>query len=137
DARRFLQGVLACAAAVVAFVIINGLIEAQYPVPPPEFTASLPAPLPAGSDVSREFSLSADIVLWGLFGVLAFVCWRIAKTQGAKHGLRAGILLIAGVLLQLGLFYHLAALWYLAGGALSLRHGSPATPHWLGALSVC
>lgn len=137
DARRFLQGALASAAAVVAFVVINALVEGQYPVPPPEFTTSLPAPAPVGSDVSRDFLLGVDVLLWGMFGVLAFLCWRVAKTQGAKFGLPAGILLIAGVLLQLALFYHLAALCYLAGGALSLRHGSTATRHWLGALIVC
>jgi hypothetical protein len=137
DMRRLLQGALASAVTIIAFVVINSLVEAQYPVPPPEFTSSLPASPVVGSDVPRDFSLVGTAILWSLFAVLAFLSWCVAKTQHAKFGVLAGVLLITAGLLQLALFYHLAALFYLAGFACSLRHGSLATRHWLVALIVC
>src|SRR5512138_157230 len=132
DARRLLQGTLASVAAFIGFVVINTLVEAQYPVPPPEFTASLPAPAPAGSDVPRDFPLIVDVLFWSAFAVLTFFCWRIAKNQRAKLGLSAVLLLVMGALLQIALFYHVAALCYLVGGAIAIRNGSSSTARWLG-----
>ncbi len=137
DARRFLQGVCASAVAIVAFAVINGLVEAQYPVPPPEFTASLPTPSSMGSDVSRDLSTGMGVLLWSLLGVFAFLCWRVARSLPARLGVPAGVLLIAGALLQFALFYHMAVLCYVAGGAFSLRSEEPATRRWLGVLLLC
>ncbi len=132
DARRLLQGILASVVAFIGFVVINTLVEAQYPVPPPEFAASLPTPAPAGSDVPLDFPLIANVFFWSAFAVLTFCCWRIAKSQGAKLGLSAALLLVMGALLQIALFYHMAALCYLVGGALAIRNGSSSTARWLG-----
>ncbi len=127
DARLLMQGIFACGVAVVAFVIINGLVEAQYPVPPPEFTASLGSPERVGSDVARDFSSAVDVIALVVCGLLAFLSWRVVRSIDAKLRLPAGLLLMSGVLLQLTLFYHLAALCYLVGTALCLRHACAST----------
>src|SRR5690606_39459973 len=120
-ALRFLHGVCARAQPVVACAVFTGHVDAQYPVPPPEFTASLPTPSSMGSDVSRDLSTGMGVLLWSLLGVFAFLCWRVARSLPARLGVPAGVLLIAGALLQFALFYQMSVLCYVAGSAFSLR----------------
>lgn len=131
DARRLLQGIAAIAMAVLAFIVIDRLVESQYPVPPPEFTASLPQPTSQGASVSPNVALEAAALLYGYGALLAYVCWQVVRTVDPLVRWPVAVLLLAGLTLQLALFYHLAALSYVAGAALVLRNASPSTSRWL------
>jgi hypothetical protein len=127
DLRILSYGTAAAAAGAVGFVAIDALTSAQYPVPPPEFAAdfdlssvSRPRPIP-------QFAPIANLALWLSGLVIAVLTLHVARAVNTRAAAWASaILLLAGVGLQLALFYHVAALCYVSGIALAVRHGSPA-----------
>lgn len=136
DARRLLQGIAASVVAVLAFGVIDGLVEAQYPVPPPEFTASLPTPTPRGATVTLNVTSGVNLILYGFGAILAYFGWRLARSVSNGFRWPAGVLILIGLALQLALFYHLTALSYVAGAAMTLRNASQTTSRWLSLFGV-
>jgi hypothetical protein len=124
DIRRLLFGGGAALAGVIAFLLIDGWVNAQYPTPPPEFGEAFgPAPRQASS-VPRDFALRFDLLLLGLGGFAAFLAWRIrSRISDVIPAVGSIALLLMGLSLQLVLFYHLAVIFYLAGVVVAIRYG--------------
>lgn len=127
DARRLLYGALACIVSVVAFLTIDTWVQAQYPVPPPEFAAELPEGPRSGPAVRGDFPVVFDLLLIAACAAMSIVAWRIGRSIGAREGIAAGVLLLLGAVLQIALFYHLAALSYVAGAVIALRFAKQGT----------
>jgi hypothetical protein len=122
DPRRLIYGIAAAAIVALAYILIDGWVNAQYAVPPPEFASAFGPPPWERMRAEPEFALTFDIALWATGLVLAFLALhvaRILKVRVAMIG--ATVLLLAGVCLQLALYYHLAALLYIAGAVVALR----------------
>jgi len=125
DARKLTLGASAAAVVAIAFLLVDLLTSAQYPVPPPEFSADLGPPPWERSWAPPAFALAFDIVL-GLSG-LAIAFFVLHLCRAITHRPAAwicGTLLLVGLGLQLVLFYHLAAIVYLAGIVLAWRFRS-------------
>ena len=122
DIRRLLYGAAAAFVVTLAFVLIDGLVNAQYPTPSSEFAASFPMPqrpsvAPAG------FRTAVDLVLGALGVAAAFFAFRLRRnTQGRIASMGVLAMLVAGIGLQLALYYHLAAIFYTGGAVLAMRH---------------
>jgi 4-amino-4-deoxy-L-arabinose transferase-like glycosyltransferase len=125
DARKVVQGLIACVFIMVAFLGINAWVNAQYPVPPPEYAADIALPgwrdrRPTG--YPREFQVA--LLLTGtLTAVFAVHFGR--KVPQRLPGLCATVLLLIGLALQVLLFYHLAVLFGVAGAVVAYRAAGP------------
>lgn len=128
DLRKLIPGVIAVGAVILGFVLIDGWVSAQYPVPPPEFAADLSvSPAQHGSQVPRDFSLAIDIALWAAGMTVALLATFVARAvagPGRVASICVALLLLAGIGLQLAVYYHLAGLMYVAGVVLALRYRS-------------
>jgi len=140
DLRTLLYGSAAGIVVLIAFVIIDGSVNAQYPTPPAHFGEAFGPPPPEASTVHRDFPWAMDVLLGCLAAVPLFCAWRLRATFAApvKAGLATACLMLA-VLLQLALFYHLAACFLLAGLVLTFRFGTRVerrVVYLLGAMAV-
>lgn len=127
DLRKLSYGCVAAAFVALGFLVIDGWVNAQYPVPPPEFAAELGPPPWARARATQEFALTFDILLGATGLVIAFFALhvsRVIRVRAAAFASAAALL--AGIALQLAVHYHLAALCYVAGVALGVRFGSAA-----------
>jgi hypothetical protein len=125
DARKILQGLIACVFIMVAFLGIDAWVNSQYPVPPPEYAAGIALPgwrgnRPAG--YPREFQMA--LLLTGtLTAVFAVHFGR--KVPQRLPAFCAALLLLIALALQMLLFYHLAVLFGLAGAVVAYRAAGP------------
>lgn len=135
DWRKFAYGMAAAAVVMVFYLGIDAWVNAQYPVPPPEFAADLGPPQWERSRAPLAFAASFRIVL----GLTALSSALLAIHVGREVAAHAAIgraaaqriismtvtlLLLAGVVAQLLLFYHVAALLYVVSLVLARRHSS-------------
>lgn len=128
DAHKLWLGAVAAAVVTIAFVLVDGWVGSYYPVPPPEFTAALGPQQASRNSLIGDFPLVADLGLWAAGATVAFFVFRVTRCVSTRVGSAAvAAMLIAGIALQLALSYHLAVLCFVAGGALAVRDGSPAT----------
>jgi len=132
DARKILQGLIACVFIMVAFLGINAWVNSQYPVPPPEYAADIVLPGWRGSvpiGYPREFQMA--LLLTGtLTAVFAVHFGR--KVPQRLPALCAALLLLIALALQMLLFYHLAVLFGLAGAVVAYRAAGPIVLRRLG-----
>lgn len=128
DVRRLRAGVIAAICVFVAYFVLHGWVNAQYPAPPPEFVDALGPPAPDRSLVVRDFNLAFDVSLWTAGLVIAFLALHAAHTVTARWGsIAVAACALGGIVLQLSLYYHLAAICYAASIAIALRAGSRET----------
>lgn len=124
DVRRLSYGAAGACIVAIAFVVIDGLVNAQYPTPSSEFAAAFPTPL-RPSVAPAGFASQIHLLL-GAFGVAAaFFAFRLARGTGERIvAIGVIVLLVAGIALQLVRYYHVAALCYMCGAVLARRNGA-------------
>jgi 4-amino-4-deoxy-L-arabinose transferase-like glycosyltransferase len=123
DRRKLLQGIVAACVVMVAYVLIDAWVNAQYPVPPPEYAADMPEPGFRGQR-GQHYAAGLQVALL-VNGALAAI---FAVHFGRKLRRRAPSLMTMGWMLaalvaQLLLYYHLAVLLALAGFVTAYRAG--------------
>lgn len=125
DGRKLAWGITAAGVAALCYVGMDAWVNAQYPVPPPEFAADLGPPSWQRSRSAPIFAASFRIAL-GLAGtVAAFLAIHAGRAVPQRPvSISITLLLLAGLVAQLMLFYHLAALLYLASLILARRYSS-------------
>jgi Dolichyl-phosphate-mannose-protein mannosyltransferase len=122
DVRRLLFGGVAALIGVIAFLIIDSSVNAQYPTPSLEFARAFGPPIPQQSLVPRDFHIAFDLVLWATGFVAGFLSWRLRRHISPGPISWAVVATIAlGIVLQLVLFYHLAFIAYLVATVVAVR----------------
>lgn len=126
DPRKLLYGSVAAAVVALSYVLINGWVDAQYPVPPPEYAADLGAPLWDRSRAPDAFALTFEIALWIAGIAVAFFAVHLSRVIPRRAAaISVVVLLLAGLLLQLRLYYHVAGILFLAATVVARRFGGP------------
>jgi hypothetical protein len=123
DSRKYVYGLAAACVVLVAYVLIDGWVNAQYPVPPPEYAADLVGPPRGGALSAESYPLAFDVALWiaGMtVGALAIYLGR--KVPVRWVGIIVTLLLLAGLAAQLVLYYHIAALLVVTGVVIAYRY---------------
>jgi len=123
DRRKFAYALAAASAVMVAYLIIDGWQNSQYPVPPPEYGADVVAMLRHGGAALNAFPLSMNIALWVMGAATALFAVHFGRVVHERlPSLIATTLLLAALIAQLMLFYHLAALLGVAGSVIAFRY---------------
>lgn len=123
DRRKFAYGLAAMSVVMIAYLIIDGWANAQYPVPPPEYGADIVETVRHGGAAVRAFPLSFDIALWIMGAATALFAVHFGRVAHERlPSFVATALLLAAVVAQLMLFYHLAALLGVAGSVIAFRY---------------
>lgn len=126
DFRKLLYGSIAAAVVAISYVVINGWVDAQYPVPPPEYAADLGAPIWDRSRAPQAFALTFEIALWIAGLAIAFFAVHLARVVPQRiAAVSVALLLMVGLLLQLKLQYHCAAILLVAATVVARRFGGP------------
>lgn len=126
DFRKLLYGSIAAALVMVSYLLINGWVDSQYPVPPPEYAADLGPPLWDRSRAPAEFALSFEVALWIAGLAIAFFAVHLARLIPQRlAAISVATLLLTSLLLQLRLYYHIAFLLLVAGVVVARRYGGP------------
>lgn len=123
DARKYMYGLAAACVVMIAYLVIDGWVNAQYPVPPPDYAADLPGPPDRSKLAAESYSLAFDVAIWAVgvtAGALAIYLGRKVPVRPA--GIVATSLLLAGLVAQLALYYHVAALLAVAGIVVAYRY---------------
>lgn len=135
DLRKLTWGFAAVAASMISYLAIDGWVNSQYPVPPPELSADIGPP-----DVGFSlppFAMSFQIALWGAGVVVAACAVLVGRSvPNALWSSGVVVLLLACVLCQLTLMYHVAALLALIAFVIALRNRTPATARQLAAFAI-
>jgi hypothetical protein len=121
DRRKLMQGLFAACIVMLAYLLIDGWVNAQYPVPPPEYAADLP---PRGWRSSRAqhypVEFQAALLVSGAFAAIFAIHLGRKVPQRLSSLLTVGWML-AALVAQLLLYYHLAALLAVAGFVTAYR----------------
>jgi 4-amino-4-deoxy-L-arabinose transferase-like glycosyltransferase len=126
DFRKLLYGSIAAALVMVSYLLINGWVDSQYPVPPPEYAADLGAPLWDRSRAPEAFALTFEIALWIAGLAIAFFAIHLSRVIPQRiAAISVATLLLAGLLLQLRLYYHIAFLLLVAAVVVARRFAGP------------
>jgi hypothetical protein len=126
DLRKLLYGVAAAAVVAIAYLLINGWVDAQYPVPPPEYAADLGAPIWDRSRAPQAFALTFEIALWIAGIAIAFFAVHLARVVPQRiAAVSVALMLMVGLLLQLKLQYHCAVIILVAATIVARRFGGP------------
>lgn len=126
DFRKLLYGGIAAALVMVSYLLINGWVDSQYPVPPPEYAADLGAPLWDRSRAPQAFALTFEVALWIAGLAIAFFAIHLSRVIPQRiAAISVATLLLAGLLLQLRLYYHIAFLLLVAAAVVARRFGGP------------
>lgn len=123
--RKYAYGLAAATVCMVAYLGIETWVNGNYPVPPPEYAATL-GPDPRGAAPSG-YPLEFEIALWLVGAVTAgLVIYLGRKIPQRTPGICVTALLLAGLVAQLMLFYHVAVLLAAAGIIIAYRYAGPA-----------
>lgn len=125
EPRKIVAGLIAAVFIVVAYLVIDGWVNSQYPVPPQEYAEGIALPGWPGTRATsypREFQL-ALLSTGALAAVFAVHFGR--KVRQRLPAFCAALLLVIAIVLQLLLFYHLAVLFTLAGAVIAYRAAGP------------
>jgi hypothetical protein len=126
DLRKLLYGAAAAIVVGVSYLVINGWVDAQYPVPPPEYAADLGAPIWDRSRAPQAFALTFEIALWIAGIAIAFFAVHLARVVPQRvAAVSVAVLLMLGLLLQLKLQYHCAFIAFIAATVIARRFGGP------------
>jgi hypothetical protein len=123
DRRKFAYGLAATSVVMVAYVIIDGWANAQYPVPPPEYGAEIVETLRHRGAPVPAFPLSFDVALWIMGAATALFAVHFGRVVHERlPSFIATALLLGALAAQLMLFYHIAALLGVAGSVIAFRY---------------
>lgn len=122
DVRKLAYGLGATGVVLVGYLAIDGWVNAQYPIPPPQYGADIAAPGWRGSR-ALNYPAEFDIAMLVASAAAAFFAVHLGhKVPHRTAALAATVLLLAGLVAQVTLFYHLAALLYVAALVIAYRH---------------
>jgi hypothetical protein len=125
DRRKVLQGLIAGCIVMTAYLLIDGWVNAQYPVPPPEYAADLDPPGWRGSR-TQHYPAEFQIALLIAGAAAAVFAVHLARKVPRTGPALATLVLMAGALAaQLLLFYHMAALLGVLGLVIAYRATGP------------
>jgi hypothetical protein len=128
NTRKLIHGGIAIAVSMLAYLLIEYLTQAQYPVPPQEFAADLGRPPWERSWAPPQFALTFDIALCITGITIAFFSLQLVRSVRLRNvAIWSGALLLIGIGLQLALFYHLAGLCYASALLLAYRYRTAQT----------
>jgi hypothetical protein len=123
DRRKFVYELAAASVVMVAYLVIDGWSNSQYPVPPPEYGAEIVATLRHGGAPVHAFPLSMDIALWIAGAAAALFALHFGRVVHERlPSLIATALLLAALAAQLMLYYHIAVLLGVAGSVIAFRY---------------
>jgi hypothetical protein len=126
DVRKLVYGIAAAAIVGIAYLLLNNWVDAQYPVPPPEYAADLGAPMWDRSRAPQAFALTFAVALWIAGIAIAFFAVHLARVVPHRiAGVSVALLLMIGLLLQLKLQYHCAVILIVAATVVARRFGGP------------
>jgi Dolichyl-phosphate-mannose-protein mannosyltransferase len=126
DLRKLGAGIVAAGVVGIAYISIDTWVNAQYPVPPPEYAADLGAPAWDRSRATPGFDLTFDIALWVIGLAVAFFAVHLSRVIPRRvAAVSVALLLLVGLWSQLMLHYHTAAILYLAAVVVARRYGGP------------
>lgn len=126
DLRKLVYGSIAAAIVMASYLLINGWVDAQYPVPPPEYAADLGPPLWDRSRAPQAFALTFEVALWIAGLAIAFFAIHLSRVVPQRiAAISVAVLLLVGLLLQLKLYYHIAGLLFIAATVIARRYGGP------------
>ena len=121
DRRKLIQGVIAGCVVALAYLLIDGWVNAQYPVPPPEYAADLDAPGWRGSR-AQHYPIEFQVALLVSGAAAAVFAVHLArKVPRTAAAIGTVVLMLAALAAQLLLFYHVAALLGVAGLLVAYR----------------
>lgn len=129
DRRRLLEGIVAFGLSLAALRVIESWIAGYYPAGPS--TEGLE--LQTGPKARWAVPGVSPLLLLGGGAAALFMARAVARRVVLPSAAWvAGTLVAAGLLAQLFVFYHVAALLFIAGGVVAVRHGERATrPLWI------
>jgi hypothetical protein len=125
DRRKVLLGLIAGCVVMTAYLLIDGWVNAQYPVPPPEYAADLAPPGWRGSRTQHypaEFQVA--LLITGAAAAV-FAVHMARKVPRTVPALATLVLMAGAVAAQLLLYYHVAALLGLLGLVIAYRATGP------------
>lgn len=126
DLRKLLFGAAAAAIVGISYLLINSWVDAQYPVPPPEYAADLGAPIWDRSRTPGAFAMTFEVALWIAGITIAFFAVHLARVLPQRiAAVSVAVLLMVGLLFQLKLQYHCAAILIVAATMVARRFGGP------------
>jgi hypothetical protein len=108
---------------MVAYIIIDGWVNSNYPVPPPEYAAEVATQVKQGGAPLTHHPLIFDIAICMAGAVAA--CLAVLFGQRVRQHMPsfcATALLLAAVIAQLAIYYHVAVLLALAGSIIAYRY---------------
>ena len=133
DQRKLAYGLGAMAVAMVAYLFIDGWVNSNYPVPPPEYAAEVETQVKQGGVALAHHVFIFDIAIC-LTGAVA-ACLAVLFGRRVRQRLPAFCatsLLLAAVIAQLAVYYHVAVLLALAGSIVAFRYRvAPITRRFL------
>jgi dolichyl-phosphate-mannose-protein mannosyltransferase len=123
DRRKFAYGLTAASTVMVAYLIIDGWANSQYPVPPPEYGAAIVATLRHGGAPVPAFPLSMDVALWVTGAATALFAVHFGRVVHERlPSFLATALLLAALAAQLMFSYHIAVLLGVTGSVIAFRY---------------
>ncbi|HKR36831.1 MAG TPA: glycosyltransferase family 39 protein [Steroidobacteraceae bacterium] len=125
DRRRLLHGLIAGCVVMVAYLLFDGWVNSQYPVPPPEYASDLSPPGWRGSR-AQHYPVDFQIALLVSGAAAAIFAVHLARKVPRTGAAVATLVLMGGALgAQLLLYYHVAALLGVAGLVVAYRATGP------------
>jgi 4-amino-4-deoxy-L-arabinose transferase-like glycosyltransferase len=123
DQRKFVYGLGAATILLVAYVVIDSWVNANYPVPPPEYATEVAGLIRTGGTPLANRPLIFDVAIWVTGAVTAFLAVLFGqRVRKSWPSFVATVLLLAAVIAQLAVYYHIAALLALAGSVIAYRY---------------
>jgi Dolichyl-phosphate-mannose-protein mannosyltransferase len=127
DQRKFMYGVAAVAVTMIAYLVIDGWVNSNYPVPPPEYVAQMARQVKPSGAPLRHHAFIFDIAIWIAGAVTAFLAVLLGqRVQPRFPAFIATALFLACLIAQLAIYYHIAALFGLAGSIVAFRYRGTA-----------
>ena len=123
DQRKFAYGLGAASVLMVAYVVIDRWVNANYPIPPPEYAAEVARMVRTDGAPLADRPFIFDFAIWVAGAVTAFLAVLFGqRVRQSWPSFTATVLLLAAVIAQLAIYYHIAALLALAGSVIAYRY---------------
>jgi hypothetical protein len=126
DQRKFMYGVAAVTVTMIAYLLIDGWVNSNYPVPPPEYAAQMAKQVKPSGAPLQHHPFIFDVAIWVAGAVTAFLAVLLGQRVRPRLPAFVATALFVGCLLaQLAVYYHIAALLGLAGSIVAFRYRGP------------
>jgi 4-amino-4-deoxy-L-arabinose transferase-like glycosyltransferase len=121
--RQFAYGLGSASIVMLAYVVIDSWVNANYPVPPPEYAAEVAGLMRTGGTPLEVRPFVFDLAIWGAGAVAAFLAVLFGqRVRQSWPSFAATVLLLAAVIAQLAVYYHIAVILAVAGSVIAYRY---------------